>query len=78
LFTRWLDTFLSSFLSISGIGGLANIDAVKKLIPTHSALGSSVFEEAIFYAFIIASMQLLKNISVLVGKWKEKYPLLGV
>src|SRR5882672_10565508 len=61
LFARWLDTFLNSFLAISGVGAVANIEAIKALIPTHAALGSSIMEEAVFYAFVGATFQLLKN-----------------
>jgi hypothetical protein len=78
LAVRFLDTFLTVLLSISGIGAITSIDAIKNLVPTHSALGGAVFEEAVFYAFVAATFGLLKDIAVIVAKLKAKYPLLDV
>lgn len=77
LAVRFLDTFLTVLLSISGVGALTSIDAIKALVPTHSAFGG-VFEEAAFYAFVAASFGLLKDIGVIVAKLKARYPLLDV
>jgi hypothetical protein len=74
----WIDSFIKSFLSISGIGAVANIDALKAILPNHSALGGTVIEEAIFYAFVIATFGLLADIGKIVSKLREKYPLFGV
>jgi hypothetical protein len=78
LLVGWVDTFLTVFLAVSGIGAVSSIDAVKSLIPTHAALGGAVMEEAIFYAFTAATFALLKDIAVIVSKLKQKFPLLGV
>lgn len=78
LLVGWIDTFLTVFLAISGIGAVSSIDAVKALVPSHQALGGAVFEEAIFYAFTAATFALLKDLGVIVSKLKQKFPLLGV
>lgn len=78
LFVRWIDTFLTTFLAISGVGAAISIEAVRDLVPNHAALGGTVMEEAIFYAFVTATFSLLKDLTVIVGKLKQKFPLLDV
>lgn len=78
LIVRWVEAFLTTFLAISGIGAAISIDAIRHLVPTHAALGGAVMEEAIFYAFVTATFGLLKDLTVIVGKLKAKYPLLDV
>ena len=75
---RWIDTFVTTFLAISGVGAAISIDAVRHLVPSHTALGGAVMEEAVFYAFVTATFGLLKDLTVIVGKLKAKYPLLDV
>lgn len=78
LIVRWIDAFLTTFLAISGIGAAISIDAIRNLVPTHTALGGAVMEEALFYAFVTATFGLLKDLTVIVGKLKAKFPLLDV
>ncbi len=78
LLVRWIDTFLTTFLAISGIGAAISIDAIKNLVPTHTAIGGAVMEEAIFYALVTATFGSLKDLTVIVSKLKNKYPLLDV
>lgn len=78
LAVRWIDMFLTVFLAVSGIGAAISIDAVKQLIPDHAAFGGGVIEEAIFYSFVAATFGLLKDLAVIVGKLKQRYPLLDV
>lgn len=78
LIVRWFDTFLTTFLAISGVGAAISIDAIRNLVPSHTALGGTVMEEALFYAFVTATFGLLKDLTVIVGKLKAKFPLLDV
>jgi hypothetical protein len=78
LLVRWIDTFLTTFLAISGVGAAISIEAIRNLVPTHAALGGAVMEEAIFYAFITATFGALKDLTVIVGKLKARFPLLDV
>ena len=78
LLVRWIDTFLTTFLAISGIGAAISIDAIKNLVPTHAAIGGAVMEEAIFYALVTATFGSLKDLTVIVPKLKNKSPLLDV
>jgi len=78
LFVRWIDTFLTTFLAISGIGAAISIEAIRNLVPSHAALGGAVMEEAVFYAFVTATFSLLKDLTVIVGKLKARFPLLDV
>ncbi len=78
LLVRWIDTFLTTFLAISGVGAAISIDAIKNLVPSHAALGGQVMEEAIFYALVTATFGSLKDLTVIVGKLKAKFPLLDV
>lgn len=78
LVVRWIDAFLTTFLAISGVGAAISIEAIRNLVPTHSALGGAVMEEAIFYAFVTATFGMIKDLTVIVGKLKARYPLLDV
>jgi hypothetical protein len=78
LIVRWIDAFLTTFLAISGVGAAISIDAIRNLVPAHAALGGKVMEEAVFYAFITATFGMLKDLTVIVGKLKNKFPLLDV
>jgi hypothetical protein len=78
LLVRWIDTFLTTFLAISGVGAAISIDAIRNLVPSHTALGGAVMEEAVFYAFVTATFSLLKDLTVIVGRLKAKFPLLDV
>lgn len=78
LLVRWIDTFLTTFLAISGVGAAISIEAIRNLVPSHTALGGTVMEEAVFYAFVTATFGSLKDLTVIVGKLKAKFPLLDV
>lgn len=77
LLVRGIDTFLTVFLAISGIGAITSIDAIKQLVPDHVAFGGR-FEEAVFYAAVAAGFGTLKDLAVIVGRLKAKFPLLDV
>ena len=77
ILVRFIDTFLTVLLSVTGVGAITSIDAVKALVPSHVALGS-IFEEALFFAFVAASFGLLKDMAVIVSKLKRRFPLLDI
>jgi hypothetical protein len=76
LVVRFVDTFLTVLLTVTGVGAASNFEIIKQLLPNTASLGS--LRGAIFYSAVAATIGLAKDLTVIVGKLKKKYPLLDV